>query len=227
MNPNNTSGPTSASKPKTLTIILSVLLLISLVANVVIYVSQSGNSSSSSKVAAAVAAAKTAQAAADKAANDKANSAPYKTFTGSATYGSVSFSYPKTYSAYVDTTGSDIPINAYFYPDQVPATGANQSYALRLELVSTPYADVLSGFQSDISSGATKATSYLPPKMQSVTNATAGMLLTGPISSENPSAKGTLVILKVRDKTLKLYTESTSFNGDFNNIVLPSLTFAP
>jgi hypothetical protein len=31
----------------------------------------------------------------------------------------------------------------------------------------------------------------------------------------------------VRDKTLKVYTESTNFSPDFNNIVLNSLTYLP
>jgi hypothetical protein len=35
------------------------------------------------------------------------------------------------------------------------------------------------------------------------------------------------VVIKVRDKTLKIYTESPQYLSDFNNIVLKSLSFAP
>jgi hypothetical protein len=36
-----------------------------------------------------------------------------------------------------------------------------------------------------------------------------------------------MVVIKVRDKTLKIYTESTDYMSDFNDIVLKNLTFSP
>jgi hypothetical protein len=36
-----------------------------------------------------------------------------------------------------------------------------------------------------------------------------------------------MVIIKVRDKTLEIYSESADYQDDFNNIVLASLSFAP
>src|SRR3990167_10130003 len=39
---------------------------------------------------------------------------PSKSFKGSETYGSVAFDYPKTWSAYVDQSGGNQPINGYF-----------------------------------------------------------------------------------------------------------------
>src|SRR3990172_3609611 len=46
---------------------------------------------------------------------------PYKTFKGSATYGSVTFNYPKTWSGYVEEDNTSSPINGYFFPGIVPA----------------------------------------------------------------------------------------------------------
>src|SRR3990167_9142693 len=43
--------------------------------------------------------------------------APNKTFKGSATYGSITFDYPKTWSGYVDQSSNSQPINGYFFPD--------------------------------------------------------------------------------------------------------------
>jgi len=39
--------------------------------------------------------------------------------------------------------------------------------------------------------------------------------------------KGSMVMFPLRDKTLKVWTEADQFVGDFNNSVLPNLTFVP
>lgn len=220
--------PKNPNKRPLVAVVLAVLLLASLIGNFTLYSSrQDYKTKSDQKAAAAALAATKAENARLSAQFDAANKAPYKTYQGSNTYGSITFSYPKTYSVYTDENGTDTPINAYFYPDQVPSVQSNVAYALRAELVNTAYADVLSDFQSEISAGTVKAVAYVPPKMKAVANVSPGMLLTGPISSENSDAQGSLAVIKVRDKTLKIYTESTAYNSDFNNIVLPSLTFAP
>lgn len=207
---------------------LVVLLILSIVGSVLLFMSrQDYKNKSDAKVQTAVIAAIAEQKQSDQQTAAQAAKAPYKTFTGSATYGSITFSYPKTYSAYNDTTSSDTPINAYFYPDVVPSPQANVSYALRLELTSQTYADVLNGYSSQISDGSIKALAYVPSKLKGVANVSAGTILTGAISTENNDARGTLMLIKVRDKTLKIYDESPNFDADFTNIILPSLTFTP
>src|SRR5438128_703436 len=67
---------------------------------------QDYKNNSDKKVTVAVSFAKTQQTATDKAKYDELIKQPYKTFTGSATYGTVSLSYPKTWSAYVDQTNT-------------------------------------------------------------------------------------------------------------------------
>ncbi len=42
-----------------------------------------------------------------------------------------------------------------------------------------------------------------------------------------PDREGSMVIFPLRDKTLKISTESKEFEDDFNNIVLQRLTFVP
>ena len=65
--------------------------------------------------------------------------------------------------------------------------------------------------------------------MKGVANVQPGVKLVGVINqTDNASSqKGELVLLKVRDKTLKIYTESPDFIDDFNKVILSSLTFVP
>jgi hypothetical protein len=185
---------------------------------------QSYKNDSDKKINAALAAAKTAQTKEVQDAFDKANT---KQFTGSSTYGSVSFSYPKTWSAYVDTSSSSEPINAYFHPDQVPGISSRTAYALRVELISNDYSQAVQQYNGSIKQGAVTSKAYLPPKLNGVTNAQPGTMLSGQINSSDSTQHGTLLIIKVRDKTLKISTQSNDYLNDFNNIILPSLTFAP
>jgi len=182
---------------------------------------------SDKKAAAAVDAAKKTQAAQLQAQFDEQNKSPNKTFHGSPTYGSVSFNYPKTWSAYVDTSNTSEPINAYFHPGEVPGTQTKTAYALRLELVSTDYAQVVQQFSSGITTGKTTSVAYLPPKLNGVANVQPGTLFSGQINSQDQTQRGTLLVIKVRDKTLEISTQSNDYLADFNNTILPSLSFAP
>lgn len=182
---------------------------------------------SDKKSAAAVEAAKKTQAAQLQAQFDEQSKSPNKTFRGSPTYGSISFNYPKTWSAYVDTSNTSQPINAYFHPNEVPGIQTKTAYALRLELLSTDYAQVLQQLSSQISQGTVTAKAYLPPKLAGVANIQPGTLFSGQINSQDTTQKGTLLAIKVRDKTLQISTQSNDYLSDFNNTVLASLSFAP
>jgi hypothetical protein len=179
------------------------------------------------KIAVAIAAAKKDQAAQLQAQFDEQSKSPYKTFNGSATYGSVSFQYPKTWSAYVNSD-SNQPVNAYFFPGEVPGTDSQIAYPLRVELVNTDYSQVLQQFTSQISQGNLKASAYIPPKMKDKTNVLPGTRFDGAIGqSGNNDIVGSLVVIKVRDKTLQISAQTQAAVKDFDNIILPSLTFVP
>lgn len=179
------------------------------------------------KVASAVEAAKKTQAAELQSKFDQDYKLPNKTFTGSATYGSIAFSYPKTWSGYLDTSSNE-PINGYFYPDIVPRADAATAYALRVELVNSTYNQTVHQYDSLITNGKLRSTAYIPPKMKGASNAQLGVRLDGALSQNNNATKsGSLVILQVRDKTLKIYAEAPNFIGDFNNTILATLTYAP
>jgi hypothetical protein len=221
-------SPSGGSKHILTIIILVVLLIASLAFG---YWAFSGRqdykNNSDKKAAAAVAAAKTAQAAQLQTQFDQQSKSPYKTFSGSPTYGSITFSYPKTWSAYVDTTNTSEPINGYFAPGEVPGIQSKSAFALRVELVNTDYTQVLQQFSSLITQGTVTAKAYVPPKLQGVANVTAGTYLSGQINNQDQTQRGSMVAIRVRDKTLEIYTESADFLSDFNNTILASLTFAP
>ena len=149
---------------------------------------------------------------------------PNKTYKGSTTYGTVTFDYPKTWSGYVDESSTSQPINGYFHPELVPGLQSKTAYALRVELLTTDYSSVLKQHDSQIKDGTAKASAFVPPKLVGVTNVQPGTKLDGALDQ---NINGSMVIIKVRDKTLQIYTQSNDFLKDFNDTVLASLTFAP
>lgn len=175
------------------------------------------------KIAQAVDAAKAAQKQDSEKQFAEESKLPYKAFRGSQTYGSVTFNYPKTWSALVQESTSQ-PINGYFYPDILPALESKVALALRVELLTSDYVSVASQYDSQIDDGSLKAAAYVPPQMTKVTNVQPGLKLDGQITSD---FQGSMVIIKVRDKTLQISTQSNDFLKDFNETVLASLTFAP
>lgn len=174
---------------------------------------------SDQKVAVAVKAAQDATSVQkDKEAAEAAKS-PYKTYKSPDEFGSISLTYPKTWSGYVNaSTQASPPLDAYFNPDVVPSVSDQGStFALRMQVINQSYSDTLAAFNDQ--EGVTVSPYALPKVPKAV-----GAKITGQIESEK---QGIMVILPDRDKTLQVYTESAAFTNDFNNIILPNLTFAP
>lgn len=181
------------------------------------------------KINSAVSTAQAAQSKADQQKFDEQAKNPNKTYQGSPTYGSISFNYPKTWSAYVDETNPSQPLNGYFYPTQVPGVQSSTAFALRAQLLTQSYASALQQFSSQIKQGAIKAAAYIPPKMAGKANVQPGTRLDGAINRDPTGAvqQGSMVVIQVRDKVLEISTQSNNFLPDFNNTVLASLTFVP
>lgn len=165
--------------------------------------------------------ANTAAVAAEGARKDKqfaeASKNPLKPFNGPEEFGSIKMLYPKTWSGYVDATGGE-GLDGYFNLDTVPSVSdENSTFALRLQVVNESYSEVVSAY--DDQEGLI-ITPYALPKLPK----TIGVKLTGQIEEEK---QGTMVIVPVRDKTIQIYTESKTFENDFNNIILPNFSFSP
>lgn len=175
------------------------------------------------KIAAAVSAnTQTVQAADAKQYAQEAKN-PLKVYLGPDAYGSVKVSYPKTWSAYVDTTNSNTPLDAYFQDGYVPSTESQSTYDLRVQVNSQSYSEVMQQYQSMITTGTVKATPYSLPKEPSI----VGTMLTGAIDLNNQSDSGTMILLPLRSYTLEIWTESNDYLSDFNTYILPNLTFSP
>jgi hypothetical protein len=174
------------------------------------------------KVDAAVVVAKQQQSVVkDKEFAEKEKS-PFKTYNGPSAYGSLSVQYPKTWSGYVsDDTNNDPYVDGYFYPGVVPNTTSEKAvFALRIQVVQQSYSDVLSNLQNEVDEGKVKLAPYKLPKVPSV----IGSRLDGQVDNQKV---GTMILLPMRDKTLKIWTNAPQFQGDLDTYILPNLTFSP
>lgn len=147
---------------------------------------------------------------------------PTKTYTAPSTVGSVSFAYPKTYSAYVEEqlSGGAKPLNAYFHPNVVPRDDTKILYALRVEVVTNAYDVELRAADTYVATGKAKVTAFSAAAVPSV----LGSRVDGEFTA---GKQGTLILIPIRDKTLRIWSESKDAFADFEKFVLPSLTFVP
>jgi hypothetical protein len=166
------------------------------------------------KVAVAVADAKRAQSTTDQTAFAEQEKEPNRQIVGPADLGQVKLSYPKTWSVYVEKQSSTA-YEAYFFPLTVPAIASNTPYALRISIVDSKYESVLAAFNDRLKTGGLKAS---PITVSGVD----GTRLDGVFT---PTVNGSMVLFKIRDKTLQVYTQSQTYRADFDNTILKSLQF--
>jgi hypothetical protein len=148
---------------------------------------------------------------------------PLRNYKSSDVLGLVNIDYPKTWSAYIvedQSVSSNKPIEGFLHPSFVPGKDVGVAFALRMELTNRQYSDELKQYDGKVKQGTVKVQPYSAPKVPSV----VGVKITGEIERGKQS---TMVMLPIREKTLRIYTESPQFLGDLENIILPSLSFAP
>ena len=139
---------------------------------------------------------------------------PNRSFTGPEDYGSLSFDYPKTWGIYVSSDaakGGDYV--AYFNPVQIdPLSDKSSVYALRLTITNTSFEKMVAKYQSHLSAKNSNLT------MNAVTiNGTVANRYTGTIPGT--SFNGYIVIIKIRDKSAILQTDSYLFEADYNKLL--------
>ncbi len=174
------------------------------------------------KVAVAVTANKAVVQAADAKTYAEAAKQPLMTYAGPEAYGSVHISYPKTWSLYVSTpvTSSGLP-NNYFNPVSISSLSDSKSiYALRMQVLGQSYASVVNSFADSVKSGKTAVAPYTLSNVPNVIGIRADGLL-------NNGETGSMVVFPIRDKTLEIWTESATYVPDFNDTILPKVTFSP
>lgn len=139
---------------------------------------------------------------------------PNKVYLTPSEYGSVRLTFPKTWSSYV-VVGKTTDIDYYGHPNYVPSDNVN--YALRMSLSRRQFADEVRGFDAQIKKGDLKASAI-------TIAGTTGTRLDGALKKDQNVS---MVIFPLRDKTLKVWTESQDFRRDFDNIVIKNLSFVP
>ncbi len=140
---------------------------------------------------------------------------PLRTYTSPSSAGSVSIKYPKTWSVYMEEGTSSL--EGWFQPNFVPAINSDTSFALRVQVDNSTYSEEVSRLDRLIEDGTIKATPIRIAKVN-------GVRLDGFVAREK---SGAMVMFPIRDKTLRVWTESDKFVKDFNTIILKHLSFIP
>lgn len=142
---------------------------------------------------------------------------PNTTYKGPSAYGTLTITYPKTWSNYVSQeTGSNL-LEGFMQPNYVPAHVDNTNYALRYQVTRSPYDQELKRFESLIRGGKVKASPYKSPKQETA----RAIKLEGEVEGQK---QGTMVMIELRDKTIKIWTEGDQFKADYEKI-LEQFTF--
>jgi cytoskeletal protein RodZ len=162
------------------------------------------------KVDAAVATAKKSQSDADEAKFSEREKQPNREFIGPDDYGRVTFDYPKTWSVYVYKDASNGgTYEAYLNPIAVPTISDSVQFALRVTIEEKDYDKVLTSYDSLVKKGSLKSSAVSADNIN-------GTRLDGSFSSD---IKGSAVIFKIRDKTLTIRTDASTFEPDFNALI--------
>jgi len=181
---------------------------------------QENQSTLDKKVAAATdVAVKEAESAKDVEFAEKEKS-PFRTYSGSSTYGSLSFGFPKSWNVYaVNNSSSGVLLDFYGHPGLIPGLGKSVNFAFRSRILDKSYASEVSKLEKDAKSGKISVVAYRAPLVPSE----LGVFITGEVAS---SKQGVMVMLPQRDKTFVFWTESTEYVNDFNKI-METVTFIP
>ena len=176
-------------------------------------------------IATAVTLANTKLAAQLNAKFQAENDATVTSYTGPSQYGSVTVYYPKSWSGYVDTAGSN-PLDAYFNPGVVPSVNDQSSiFALRIEVVATAYNIQLAQYTSQQSNQQGPSLSITPFSLSNATDSSiVGVMINGLV---RPSKQGVMVMFPLRTDTLEIWTESAQYTKLFTSQILQTATFQP
>lgn len=129
--------------------------------------------------------------------------------------GALSFTYPRTWSVYVDEDGSErSEYSAYFRPSEVlPVDKESSRYALRLKIVDRQYTEVQAEYNN--MDGLTAAVGGTTKS----DNGVSMIRYDGQISEE---ITGSVVLVEINDKTAILQTDADTYSADYE-LVLKSL----
>jgi hypothetical protein len=170
--------------------------------------------------------AREVKVAVDQAKTDKDNEfvqkekEPFRDYTGPEEYGSFSFQYPKTWSAYETNENSKVTVK--LHPKVVPADD-DVSLAAIVSVSDQKYDSVVKQYESKVKSGEMKAAPYKLIKVPSV----SGMRFEGEFPNGTGKKAGIVTVLPLRDKTIEIRTESADYFGDYEKVILATFNVVP
>lgn len=157
--------------------------------------------------------AKKEQADLDNASFEEREKLPNYHFTGPSDYGSISFEYPKTWSLYIESDGTNnSDYKAYFSPAQVnPLKDKNSRYALRFSILNRQYDTVQKTYESKVKSGKLTSSMFTADD-----NTVSGIKYEGELET---NMNGIVVLVKVNDKTALFQMDADVYRGDFETLI--------
>ncbi|MCA9330769.1 hypothetical protein KC957_01870 [Candidatus Saccharibacteria bacterium] len=213
--------PKTSKLPLALAIVFGVLLLASSGFGLWAFGGyQDYKNNSDKKAAAAAEAATKAEGERKDAEFIEQEKQPYRTYASPDATGAIKITYPKSWSAFINEDDKTNPLIGYWHPSVVPGLQSGTAYALRMQMSSKSYSDEMKTYDSLVKKGTVKVAPYVPKNVSGVT----GSRVTGEI---NKGQNDTMIVLPLRDKTLRIWTESPDFVKDFDGIVLENLKFTP
>lgn len=143
---------------------------------------------------------------------------PYKVYESPSELGSVRVTYPKTWSAFMDEKiRGTTALDGYLHPGTVKSDNSGLRYALRVEIVNKDYSKEVSEYQKKADKGEVKASNVVISEI-------AGVRFDGTIAKD---VQGAIILIPTRDKVLKVWTESTEYLADYNEVIIKHLSFIP
>ncbi|MBQ2660005.1 hypothetical protein IJF86_01080 [Candidatus Saccharibacteria bacterium] len=142
---------------------------------------------------------------------------PYTAFAGPADYGELSFSYPKTWSLYVSkdaANGGDY--ESYMNPGGVEPISPTTVMALRVQIKTQTFDNIIKTYDSYVKNGKMTMSVVNVNNGAATANVYRGTLQSGLV--------GIVAVMKIRDKTAIIQTDSELFAEEFDKIIT-SLTF--
>jgi hypothetical protein len=136
---------------------------------------------------------------------------PFTSLITPADLGSLSIEYPKTWSVYIPNDGNDgtNKFEAYLNPSYVGKVEKTSVFAIRLEITNTSTDKVKETYAGYVKKGTMSVSN-------TVVNGANVDVYTGTLPSKN---QGIICIIKIRDKTATIQTDSLLFKDDFYKVL--------
>jgi hypothetical protein len=214
-------------KSKLIFLITTIIFAATTILGLVGYLSASSDAEkykneSDAIVADAVSAAKVAQKEEDTAHFYEEAKKPYAEYVGLSDFGSIKFNYPKNWSVYNSQFAKD-GYEVVFYPGVVPMIGDQVAMALRVSVVNKQYEAVIAEYEKFVITGQLRATVINVAQADNFAGY-EGIRFDGAINETLVEAS--FVVLKLRDKTILIRTDSVDYLSDFDEIILPTFRYA-